>query len=83
MAAMGYHEMLSFALKGQQMVQKDNYDNEFHILTIANVQIMLWTLLKCSDLSVWLPISKMAAIAYSVMSLCRKMAMDSQKDNVF
>ena len=30
-----------FALKGQQMVEKDNYDDEFNVLTIANVQIML------------------------------------------
>ena len=41
MTAMGYHEILFFALKGQQMVEKDNYDNEFYISTIANVQIML------------------------------------------
>ena len=41
MAAMGYHEILFFALKGQQMVEKNNYDNEFYSLTIANVQIML------------------------------------------
>ena len=41
MAALGYHEILFFALKGQQMVEKANYDNEFYVLTIANVQIML------------------------------------------
>ena len=41
MAAMGYHEILFFALKGLQMVEKDIYDNEFYILTIANVTIML------------------------------------------
>ena len=41
MAAMGYHEILFFTLKGQQMVEKDNYDNEFYISTMANFQIML------------------------------------------
>ena len=41
MAALGYHEILFFALKGQQMVEKANYDNEFYVLTIANVQKML------------------------------------------
>ena len=40
MAAIGYHEILFFALKGEQMVEKDNYDGEFYILTIANVQMM-------------------------------------------
>ena len=40
MAALGYHEILFFALKRQQMVEKANYDNEFYVLTIANVQIM-------------------------------------------
>ena len=49
MAAIGYHEILFFALKGEQMVEKDNYDGEFYILTIANVQMMLKTLFKCSD----------------------------------
>ena len=38
-----------FAYKGQQMVEKDNYDNKFYVLGIANVQIMLYTLFKCSD----------------------------------
>ena len=41
MAATGYRKVLFFALKGQQMVGKDNYDGEFYVLTIANVQIML------------------------------------------
>ena len=41
MVATGYPEILFFALKGQQMVEKDNYDDEFYVLTIANVQIML------------------------------------------
>ena len=41
MAAIGYPEILFFAIKGQQMVEKNNYDNEFYVLTIANVQIML------------------------------------------
>ena len=35
MAAMGYPEILFFAIKGQQMVEKDDYDNDFY------VQIML------------------------------------------
>ena len=30
-----------FALKGQKMVEKDNYDDAFYVLTTANVQIML------------------------------------------
>ena len=41
MAATGSPEILNFALKGQQMVERDNYDDEFHVLTIANIQIML------------------------------------------
>ena len=41
MAAMGYPEILFFALKGQQMVEKDNHENKFYVLSIANVQIML------------------------------------------
>ena len=40
MAAMGYSEILFFALNGQQMVEKDNYDKRFYVLSIANVQIM-------------------------------------------
>ena len=40
MAATGYPEILFLALKEQHMVEKDNYDNEFYVLTIANVQIM-------------------------------------------
>ena len=49
MAAMGYPEILFFALNGQQMVEKDNYENRFYVLSIANVQIVSWTLIKCSD----------------------------------
>ena len=50
MAAMGYTIVcLFFALKGQQMVEKDNDDNEFYVLSIENVQLMLWTLFKCVD----------------------------------
>ena len=30
-----------FALNGQQMVEKDHDDDEFYVLTIANVQMML------------------------------------------
>ena len=41
MAAMGYSEILIFALKGQQMVEKDNDDDKFYILSIENVQLML------------------------------------------
>ena len=41
MAAMDYPEILFLALKGQQMVEKDNYDNKFYVLSIANVPIML------------------------------------------
>ena len=40
MAAMGYAEILYFALNGQQMAEKDNYENRFYVLSIANVQIM-------------------------------------------
>ena len=40
MAAMGYPEIVFFALNGQQMVEKDNYENRFYVLSIANVQIM-------------------------------------------
>ena len=36
MATMGYPEILSFALKGQQMVDKDNYDNKSYVLSIEN-----------------------------------------------
>ena len=39
MAAMGYPEIVFFALNGQ-MVGKDNYENRFYVLSIANVQIM-------------------------------------------
>ena len=41
MAAMGYPEILFLALKGQQMVEKDNDDNFFYVLSIENVQLML------------------------------------------
>ena len=41
MAAMGYPEILFFALKGQQMVEKDNDDNKFHVSSLENVQLML------------------------------------------
>ena len=41
MAAMGYPKILFFSLKEQQIVENDNYDNKFHVLSIANVQIML------------------------------------------
>ena len=41
MAAMGYPEILFFAFKAQLMVEKDDYDYEFYVLTIANVPIML------------------------------------------
>ena len=41
MAAMGYTEIPFFYLKGQQMVEKDNYDNKFYVLSITNVQTML------------------------------------------
>ena len=40
MAAMGYPEIVFFALNGQHMVEKDNYENRFYVLSIANVQIM-------------------------------------------
>ena len=40
MAAVGYPEILFFALKGQQMVEKYNYENRFYVLSIANVQIV-------------------------------------------
>ena len=30
-----------FGLKGQQMVEKGNYDDKFHVLSIADAQIML------------------------------------------
>ena len=40
MAAMGYPEILCFALKGQQMVKKGNYDNKFYVLSVENVQII-------------------------------------------
>ena len=41
MAAMGYPEILFFTLKGQQMVEKDNDNNKFYVLSIENVQLML------------------------------------------
>ena len=41
MAAMGYPEILFFTLKGQQMVEKDNDNNKFYVLSIQNVQLML------------------------------------------
>ena len=40
MAAMGYPEILYFALNGQQMAERDNYENRFYVLSIANVQMM-------------------------------------------
>ena len=40
MAAMGYPEILFFALNGQQMIENDNYGNRFYVLSIANVQIV-------------------------------------------
>ena len=40
MAAMGFPEILFFALNRQQMVEKDNYENRFYVLSIANVQIV-------------------------------------------
>ena len=40
MAAMGYPEILFFALNGQLMVEKDNHENRFYVLSIANVQIV-------------------------------------------
>ena len=40
MAAMGYPEIIFFALKGQQMVKKDD-DNKFYVLSKENVQLML------------------------------------------
>ena len=44
MAAIGYTEIPFFALKGQQMVEKDSYDNKFYVLSITNVQTI-----QCSD----------------------------------
>ena len=41
MAAMGDPEIIFFALKGQQMGEKDNDDNKFYVLNIENVQLML------------------------------------------
>ena len=41
MAAIGYPKIPFFALKGQQLVEKDNYDNKFCVLGTTNVQIML------------------------------------------
>ena len=41
MAATGYPENVFFALKGQQMLEKGNYDNKFYVLSIANAQTML------------------------------------------
>ena len=40
MAVMGYPKILFFALNGQQMVEKDNHENRFYVLSIANVQIV-------------------------------------------
>ena len=40
MAAMGYPEILFFAWNGQQMVEEDNYETRFYVLSIANVQIV-------------------------------------------
>ena len=40
MAAMSYPEILFFALKGQQMVEKDNDDNKFFVSSIENVQLI-------------------------------------------
>ena len=40
MAAMGFPEILFFALNGQQMFDKDNHENRFYVLSIANVEIM-------------------------------------------
>ena len=34
MAALGYTEVLFFALKGQQLVEKDDDDNECYVLSI-------------------------------------------------
>ena len=41
MAAMSYPEILFFALKGQQMVEKDNDDNKCFVSSIENVQLIL------------------------------------------
>ena len=40
-AATGYPEIQFFALKGQQMLEKDNDDNKVYVLSIENVQLML------------------------------------------
>ena len=37
----GYPETHIFVLKGQQMVEKGNYDDKFYVLIIADAQIML------------------------------------------
>ena len=41
MATKGYPEILFIVLKGQQMLEKDNYENKLYVLSIANVQMML------------------------------------------
>ena len=38
-----------FALKGQQIVEKENYDIKFYVFIIGIVQIISLTLFKCSD----------------------------------
>ena len=50
MAAMGDPEIIFFALKGQQMGEKDNDDNIFYVLSIENVQLMLKIVFKCFKL---------------------------------
>ena len=40
MASMGYPEIIFFAFKGQQMAEKDNYDNAFYVSSILNVPMI-------------------------------------------
>ena len=49
MAAIGYHDMLFFALKMAVNGKKGYCDNRVYVLSMQNVQLMLQILFKCSD----------------------------------
>ena len=41
MSGMGYPEIRIFALKQEQVVENDHFDNKLYALSIWNVQLML------------------------------------------
>ena len=72
--------ILKFALRWQQMIEKDYFD-KLCILSIHDVQLIwnysnVWIVLK------WPHISKTAAIAYHVILFCLKTAADGSKDGL-